>query len=74
MTYFHDRRALAGGFAIAGSSLGGVIFPFMVNHLLSAIGFAWTMRGCAFLILGLLLITCTLISSNVTPPPQGVQA
>ncbi|KAJ5215886.1 MFS transporter asaE [Penicillium cinerascens] len=69
-TYFHDRRALAGGFAIAGSSLGGVIFPFMVNHLLSAIGFAWTMRACAFLILGLLFITCTLISSNVTHTPK----
>ncbi|KAJ5519091.1 MFS transporter asaE [Penicillium expansum] len=26
-TYFHDRRALAGGVAIAGSSLGGVNFP-----------------------------------------------
>ncbi|RAH39742.1 MFS general substrate transporter [Aspergillus brunneoviolaceus CBS 621.78] len=70
MTYFHDRRALAGGFAIAGSSLGGVIFPFMVNHLLSSIGFAWTMRACAFLIFGLLLVTCTLISSNATHSPK----
>ncbi|PYI33375.1 MFS general substrate transporter [Aspergillus indologenus CBS 114.80] len=70
MTYFHDRRALAGGFAIAGSSLGGVIFPFMVNHLLASIGFAWTMRACAFLILGLLLVTCTLISSNATHSPK----
>ncbi|KAJ5517404.1 MFS transporter asaE [Penicillium freii] len=69
-TYFHDRRALAGGVAIAGSSLGGVIFPFMVNHLLSSIGFAWTMRACAFLILGLMLITYALISSNVTHTPK----
>ncbi|QKX55368.1 uncharacterized protein TRUGW13939_02460 [Talaromyces rugulosus] len=70
MTYLHDRRALAGGLAIAGSSLGGVISPFMVNHLPSDIGFAWTMRTCAFLILGLLLITWTLISSNVTHTPK----
>ncbi|KAJ9296562.1 hypothetical protein DTO271G3_5260 [Paecilomyces variotii] len=70
MTYFHDRRALAGGFAIAGSSLGGVVFPFMVNHLLRAIGFAWTMRSCAFLILGLLLVTCTLVSSNAIHTPR----
>ncbi|KAJ5527709.1 MFS general substrate transporter [Penicillium frequentans] len=66
MTHSHNCRALAGGFAIPGSSLGGVVFLLMMNHLLSAIGFAWTMRACTFLILGLLLITCTLMSSHVT--------
>ncbi|KAJ5802507.1 MFS general substrate transporter [Penicillium pulvis] len=66
MTHSQNCRALAGGFAFPGSSLGGVVSLFMMNHLLSAIGFAWTMRACTFLILGLLLITCTLMSSHVT--------
>ena len=70
MTYFRKRRAIAGGLAIAGSSLGGVIFPIMVTHLLPKIGFSWTMRTCAFLILGLLLITNMTISSNLQHSPQ----
>jgi MFS family permease len=65
MTYFRKRRALAGGLTVAGSSLGGVIFPLMVNNLLSEVGFAWTMRICAFLILGLWAIAMLTISSNL---------
>lgn len=45
MTYFRKRRAIAGGLAITGSSLGGVIFPIMVVHLLPKVGFGWTMRN-----------------------------
>ena len=65
MTYFRKRRALAGGLTVAGSSLGGVIFPLMVNSLLPEVGFAWTMRICAFLILGLWAIAVVTISSNL---------
>lgn len=65
MTYFHKRRAIAGGLAIAGSSLGGVIFPILVVHLLPKVGFGWTMRICAFLILALLFVTNLTISSNI---------
>lgn len=70
MTYFRKRRAIAGGLAIAGSSLGGVIFPIMVAHLLPKVGFAWTMRICAFLILGLLIITNLTVSSYLKHAPQ----
>lgn len=70
MTYFHKRRAIAGGFAIAGSSLGGVIFPIMVVHLLPKVGFGWTMRICAFLILGLLIIANLTISSYLPHSPK----
>ena len=65
MTFFRKKRAIAGGLAIAGSSLGGVIFPLMVVRLIPKIGFPWTMRVCAFMILGLLLITNITISSNL---------
>jgi hypothetical protein len=63
MTSFRKRRAIAGGLKIAGSSLGGVIFPLMVSNLIPKIGFPWTMRACAFLILGLLLTTKFTVSS-----------
>ena len=65
MTYFKKKRAIAGGLAIAGSSLGGVIFPIIAVHLIPRIGFPWTMRACAFLILGLLITTNLTISSNL---------
>ncbi|KAL4767261.1 major facilitator superfamily domain-containing protein [Aspergillus nidulans var. acristatus] len=65
MTFSRKKRAIAGGLTIAGSSLGGVIFPLMVVRLVPKIGFPWTMRVCAFMILGLLLITNFTISSNL---------
>jgi len=70
MTYFRKRRAIAGGLTIAGSSLGGVIFPLMAEHLLPNVGFGWTMRTCAFLILGMLAVTYLAISSNLQHTPQ----
>jgi hypothetical protein len=70
MTYFKKNRAIAGGLAIAGSSLGGVIFPIMAVHLIPRIGFPWTMRACAFMILGLLVITNFTISSNNQHVPR----
>ncbi|EAU33084.1 conserved hypothetical protein [Aspergillus terreus NIH2624] len=70
MTFFRRKRALAGGLTIAGSSLGGVIFPLMVVRLIPKIGFPWTMRVCAFMIFGLLLITNVTISSNLDHHPR----
>ncbi|EIM80934.1 MFS general substrate transporter [Stereum hirsutum FP-91666 SS1] len=55
--YFRRRRLLAMGFIFAGSSLGGVIFPIMLNKLINGrAGFAWGIRAAAFLSLGLLII------------------
>lgn len=69
-TYFKKRRGVAAGLTVAGSSLGGVIFPLMVQHLLPKVGFGWTMRICAFLILGMLIIANLLITSNLTHGPR----
>ncbi|EZF32325.1 hypothetical protein H101_04079 [Trichophyton interdigitale H6] len=69
-TYFRERRGLIAGLAVAGSSLGGVIFPLMVQHLLPAVGFGWTMRICAFLILGLLVYADLTITSNFNHGPR----
>ncbi|KAK9466992.1 major facilitator superfamily domain-containing protein [Lipomyces arxii] len=63
-THFHKKRGLAMGIASSGSSLGGTIFPIMVLRLTQQTSFGWTMRACAFLILGLLTISCLTITSN----------
>lgn len=65
MTFFKKKRAIAGGLTIAGSSLGGVVFPLMASRLIPKIGFPWAIRACAFLILFLLVITNLTISSNL---------
>ncbi|CAD0087561.1 unnamed protein product [Aureobasidium vineae] len=44
------------------------IFPLMVKYLLPEVGFGWTMRICAFLILAIWLITMATIASNL---PHG---
>lgn len=69
-TWFHHRRALALGIMASGSSLGGVIYPIMVYHLVPKAGFGWTMRICAFLILGLLVISNLTIKSRLTHRPK----
>lgn len=71
-TWFHHRRALALGVTVSGSSLGGVIFPIMVDHLVREVGFGWAMRICAFLILFLLIIANLTIKSRLPHRPKRV--
>ena len=66
-TWFHKHRALAFGVMAAGSSLGGVIFPIMVDKLVAQYGFAWAMRIAAFLILGLLIFANFTVKSRLRP-------
>ncbi|KAL4781679.1 major facilitator superfamily domain-containing protein [Aspergillus varians] len=67
--YFHKKRGAAMGLAVAGSSLGGVILPIALNRMLTKtpLSFAWSVRIEAFLILGVLLISCPPIRARVPP-------
>ncbi|KAK9447082.1 major facilitator superfamily domain-containing protein [Limtongia smithiae] len=67
ISWFFKRRALAFGVIASGASLGGVIFPIMVTRLVSEVGFGWTMRICAFVILCLLIIGNLTITSRFKP-------
>ena len=71
-TWFFRHRGLALGIAASGSSLGGVIIPIMVERLVGSVGFGWTMRICAFLILGLLIISNLTLKSRIPPQPKRV--
>lgn len=65
-TWFAKKRATALGVTASGSSLGGVIFPIMVSHLIPQVGFPWAMRICAFLILFMLAIANLTLKSRLT--------
>lgn len=71
-TWFFKKRSTAFGIITAGSSLGGVIFPIMVNKLIPQIGFPWTMRVAAFTIFGLLVVANLTVKSRLTPQPKPV--
>ncbi|KAH7310203.1 major facilitator superfamily domain-containing protein [Rhexocercosporidium sp. MPI-PUGE-AT-0058] len=70
--WFSKNRGAALGILATGSSIGGVIFPIMVTHLLGSVGYGWTMRICAFMILGLLAIANLTVKSRFPPKPQTI--
>lgn len=48
--WFEIRAGQAIGTALAGSGLGGIVFPFVMRAGFSNIGFKWTMRVLAFVV------------------------
>ncbi|OAA54055.1 monocarboxylate permease-like protein [Cordyceps fumosorosea ARSEF 2679] len=67
-TWFQRHRALAFGVVTAGSSIGGVVLPIMVSRLVDAVGFGWSMRCAALLLLALLAVGNLTVKSRL--PPQ----
>lgn len=49
--WFRRKRAIAMGIAYSGSSIGGVIWPILMSHLLNNpnIGFKWAIRIAGFI-------------------------
>ncbi|KAL0958737.1 hypothetical protein HGRIS_014065 [Hohenbuehelia grisea] len=54
--YFVRRRSLAMGIVVAGSSVGGVFYPILLNNLFVNLGFGWGVRTVAFINFALLLL------------------
>ncbi|GAA5913172.1 MCT family MFS transporter [Sporobolomyces salmoneus] len=69
--WFKYRRATALGVLATGSSIGGVVYPIMLNRLFAKIGFGWTVRAVGFLNLGLLIIANLTINSRL--PPRKIE-
>lgn len=67
--YFSKKRGAAMGIALAGSSLGGVIFPIALAKMLteSTLGFAWSMRICGFIMIPFLAFSCVAIRARLPP-------
>lgn len=69
-SWFSRRRGLAIGAVTAGSSIGGVLWPIMLDRLVDEVGFAWMTRISGFVI----LVCCggaTLLLEPRTPPKPG---
>ncbi|KAH9929021.1 major facilitator superfamily domain-containing protein [Epithele typhae] len=63
--WFRRRRALAIGLTTGGSATGGVVVPILMERLIPTLGFPWAVRVVAFLLLGLLAISCVTIKTRL---------
>ena len=70
-TYFSTRRSTAMGLAAAGSSIGGVIYPVVLRRLIVQIGLPWAIRVMAFIMLGTLLISISIMKPRLPPRKSG---
>ncbi|KAK2009679.1 riboflavin transporter MCH5 [Colletotrichum eremochloae] len=65
--YFLKRRGAAMGLAIAGSSLGAIVFPIVLSELLDIIGFGWSVRVCGFIMMPVLLFSTLTVRARLPP-------
>lgn len=65
--YFSNKRAFALGCMTSGASIGGIIFPIMIQKLIPTLGFPWAVRTVAFVLLGLSFIPILLLKSRLPP-------
>lgn len=65
--YFQKKRGAAIGLAIAGSSIGGVVFPLALSRMMNSgnLGFGWAVRIAGFIILAVLGIAMALIKERL---------
>ncbi|MCJ1397716.1 hypothetical protein MMC11_000912 [Xylographa trunciseda] len=69
--YFLVKRGAAMGVAFTSGSIGGVFFPLMLQQLFPLVGFAWSTRILAFVLLLLLILANLLVRSRLPPTPGG---
>ncbi|KAL0958740.1 hypothetical protein HGRIS_014066 [Hohenbuehelia grisea] len=72
--YFRKKRSAAMGVVIAGSSLGGCLYPILLNNVLSRNGFAWGVRAVGFIDLGLLILANLLMKTRLPSRRQRAKA
>jgi MFS family permease len=71
--YFNKNRGAAMGLAIAGSSLGGIVWPIALGKMLynPNLSFGWSVRISGFIMLALVGPACAAIRARL-PPRKGM--
>jgi len=70
--YFNKKRGAAMGLAVAGSSLGGIVWPIALGKMLNNpnLTFGWSIRISGFIMLALIAPACAAIRARL-PPRKG---
>ncbi|CAG8893429.1 unnamed protein product [Penicillium egyptiacum] len=66
--WFDRKAALAIGISMAGAGLGGVIFPFVLRAGFTNLGYKWTIRLLALVVLILCMLGTVLVKARL---PKG---
>lgn len=69
--WFHNNRGLALGTVVAGSSVGGIAWPLILERLFDAVGFPWALRIAGFISFALLAPACFLVVPRIAPQKSG---
>lgn len=69
--FFLAKRGNATGIAMTSGSIGGIIFPLMLQKLFPMVGFAWATRILGFILLFLLIIANLLVRSRLPRKPMA---
>ncbi len=71
--WFNKKRGTAMGIAVAGSSIGAIVFPIMLSNLLTKtnVGFGWSVRITGFVMLPFLAFASFAVRSRL--PPRKTQ-
>lgn len=70
-TYFSKRRVFALACCLVGSGTGGMVFPAIVRQLLPVVGFGWTVRVVAFVMLSVTIPAVILFRVRLPPRTSG---
>ncbi|WOO80333.1 MFS transporter asaE [Vanrija pseudolonga] len=63
--WFERKRALATSIVVAGSGLGGTLWPIALERLMNEIGFGWALRTAGFLSLALLGVAVACVRTRL---------
>ena len=70
-TYFEKKRAIAVSFMTSGTATGGIVFPVIARQLTDKIGFGWTIRVMALIILANSIVILALVRTRPSPRSTG---
>ena len=70
-TYFSKKRTFAIAVVSTGTSAGGVLFPLMAQQLVPKLGFPWTIRVTALLVLVLAIASFCLTRKRLSSRKSG---
>ncbi|KAK0725173.1 putative diphthamide synthesis protein-domain-containing protein [Lasiosphaeris hirsuta] len=65
--FFNVRRGLATGIATTSGGIGGIVFPLILQQMLPNLGFAWSCRILALIMLGLAIPANLFIKTRLPP-------
>lgn len=66
--WFDTRRGLVSGIAWTGSGFGGVLFPLVIQALLPKLGWSWSIRIVAIILLTLCILSVCFCRSRLSAP------